>query len=152
MNLWIVTIGSSDVQLDSDKVNHDKGRTENERSHKVWQYWYNDEIQDQCYDISFKPKPTYNDSEESYRIAPRALGIVYESNSEEVKQEIWNYLTFPLLGNFIEHLKKIEVPEAIAILLTDQSEVFKDDNSRRKPKSPYWQDTCKLKPIFVRYF
>ncbi|MDB9510547.1 hypothetical protein PN499_05060 [Kamptonema animale CS-326] len=159
MNLWIVTIGSSDVQLDSNKANSDKGRTEKQRSDKVWQYWYEDTIKAECYDIPFEPKRAFNDSEESYRIAARILGIVYESSSEEVKQEIQNYLTFPLLSNFVKEFKKpetpefkkLEPPEAIAILLTDQSEIFKDDNERRKPKSPYWQDTCKLEPIINTY-
>jgi len=151
MNLWIVTIGSSDVQLDSNKVNSDKGRTEKQRSDKVWQYWYEDTIKAECYDISFEPKRAFPDSDESYRIAPRILGIVYESSSEKVKQEIQNYLTFPLLSNFVAELKKLAPPEAIAILLTDQSEIFKDDNKRHKPKSPYWQDTCKLEPIINGY-
>lgn len=151
MNLWIVTIGSSDVQLDSDRVNRDKGRTEKQRSDKVWQYWYDDTIKSECYDIPFEPKPAFKDSEESYRIAPRILGIVYELNSEEVKEEIRNYLTFPLLSNFTKELKKLEPPEAIAILLTDQSEIFKDDYKRRKPKCPYWQDTCELEGIVTHY-
>lgn len=151
MNLWIVTIGSSDVQLDSDKVNRHKGRTEKQRSDKVWQYWYDDIIKEECYDIPFEPKPAFKDSEEPYRIPPRILGIVYESSSEEVKEEIQTYLTFPLLKNFVEELKQLEPPEAIAVLLTDQSEIFQDDNKRRKPKCPYWQDTCKLEPIVKSY-
>ena len=151
MNLWIVTIGSSDVQLNSDKVNRQEGRTEKQRSDKIWQYWYEDNIKAECYDIPFEPKRAFNDSEESYRIAARILGIVYESSSEEVKQEIQNYLTFPLLSNFVKELKKFAPLEAIVILLTDQSEIFKDDNERRKPKSPYWQDTCKLELIINSY-
>lgn len=151
MSLWIVTIGSSDVQLDSDRVNRDKGRTEKQRSDKVWRDWYDDTIKPECCDIPFEPKPAFKDSEESYRIPPRVLGVVYKSSSEEVKEEIRNYLTFPLLNNFVNELKKLEPPEAIAILLTDQSEIFKDDYKRRKPKCAYWQDTCELEGILNRY-
>ncbi len=151
MNLWIVTIGSSDVQLDSDRTNQEKGRTEKQRSDKVWSYWYNDDLKAQHHDIAFEPKPLFKDKDETYRIAPRILGTVYQESSETVQQEIWRYLTFPLLDNFVQALAHYPSPGTIAVLLTDQSAVF-DDRQRRKPKSPYWQDTCELKPILQRYF
>lgn len=152
MNLWIVTIGSSDVQLDSDKVNQDKERTEKQRSDKVWGYWYNDDLKAQYYDIAFEPKSLFKDKEESYRIAPRILGAVYNASSEQVQHEVLSYLTFPLLDNFVEALKQCPAPEAIAVLLTDQSAIFQDDHQRRKPKSPYWQDTYELESILQCYF
>ncbi|WP_026796105.1 MULTISPECIES: hypothetical protein [Planktothrix] len=152
MILWIVTIGSSDVQLDSDKVNRDKGRTEKQRSNIVWRNWYNDDILYQCYDVSFEPQPVFQDVEESYRIAARILGKVYQLSSEKVKPQIENYLTFPLLNNFVKKLKPIEIPDAIAFILTDQSQIFQDNTQRRQPKSPYWQDTCELKLILENYF
>jgi hypothetical protein len=155
MILWIVTIGSSDVQLDSDKVNRDKGRTEKQRSNIVWRNWYNDDILYQCYDVSFEPQPVFQDVEESYRIAARILGKVYQLSSEKVKQEIETYLTFPLLNNFVdfvENSENIGVPDAIAFILTDQSQIFQDNTQRRQPKSPYWQDTCELKLILENYF
>ena len=152
MILWIVTIGSSDVQLDSDKVNRDKGRTEKQRSNIVWRNWYNDDILYQCYDVSFEPQPVFQDVEESYRIAARILGKVYQLSSEKVKPQIETYLTFPLLNNFVKKLKPIEIPDAIAFILTDQSQIFQDNTQRRQPKSPYWQDTCELKLILENYF
>ena len=152
MILWIVTIGSSDVQLDSDKVNRDKGRTEKQRSNIVWRNWYNDDILYQCYDVSFEPQPVFQDVEESYRIAARILGKVYQLSSEKVKPQIETYLTFPLLSSFVKMLKSSEVPDAIAFILTDQSQIFQDDTKRRQPKSPYWQDTCELKLILENYF
>lgn len=151
MKLWIVTIGSSDVQLDSDKVSRDKDRTEKQRSDKVWRDWY-DDIKPDCYDISFVPKTAFPDIEESYRIPSRVLGTVYQENSTEVQDEIWSYLTFPLLNNFSQRLKGLGGLGAIAYLLTDQSAIFDSDEERRKPKSPYWDDTCKLEPILQRYF
>jgi hypothetical protein len=151
MNLWIVTIGSSDVQLDSDKTNQAKGRAEKQRSDKVWSYWYTDDLKAQYHDISFEPKPLFKDREEAYRIAPRILGAVYTASSESVQQEIWDYLTFPLLDNFVQALADYPAPEAIAILLTDQSTIL-PSGRQRQSKSPYWQDTRELKPILQRYF
>ena len=151
MNIWIVTIGSSDVQLDSNKINREKGRTEKQRSDKVWHYWYGDKIKANCYDIAFEPKRVYKEPDEPYRIEPRILGTVYESSSSEVRDEIWNYLTFPLLDNFTKELKTSPL-DAIAVLITDQSEIFPSDNTRGKPKCAYWQDTCTLKLILERYF
>lgn len=150
MNIWMVTIGSSDVQLDSDTRSREKGRNEKQRSNKVWSYWYEDTKPD-CYDIAFEPKQPYKDLDESYRIEARVLGSVYQSSSPEIQDEIWQYLTFPLLDSFVEKLRHSS-PDAIAVLLTDQSKIFQDDNKRRKPKCPYWQDTCKLEPILKRYF
>jgi hypothetical protein len=152
MNLWIVTIGSSDIQLDSDQTNQKKGRTEKQRSDKIWHYWYTDELKAENYDVSFEPKPLYKDKEELYRIAPRLLGNIYRESSEDVKQEIWSYLTFPLLDNFVRKLEEYPKPEAIAVLLTDQSQIFFNDNQRHKPKNPYWQDTCELELILRVYF
>jgi hypothetical protein len=152
MKLWIVTIGSSDVQLDSDKVSREKKRTEKQRSNAAWKDWYNDDIKPDCYDISFIPKTAFPDIEETYRIPSRVLGTVYQENSAEVQEEIWSYLTFPLLEQFTERLKSLGVPDAIAYLLTDQSAKFDSDEERRKPKSPYWDDTCKLESILQGYF
>ncbi|MBD2045490.1 hypothetical protein H6F78_07745 [Coleofasciculus sp. FACHB-64] len=153
MNLWIVTIGSSDVQLDSDNKCREKNRTEKQRSNKIWHYWYDDEVQADCHDIAFEPKQSYKDKDEPYRIEARALGMVYEASSPDVQKEILSYLTYPLLDNFVEKLKLEESsPNAIAVLLTDQSKIFHSDAERRKPKCPSWQDTCTLKPILKQYF
>jgi len=151
MSLWILTIGSSDVQLDSDKTNQEKGRTEKQRSDKVWSYWYTDDLKEQCHDIPFEPKSLFKDKEEPYRIPPRILGKLYQASSEQVQQEIWGYLKFPLLDNFVEVLKQHTLPKSIAILLTDQSAIFQDAQQRRKLTSPYWQDTCTLQPILEQY-
>ena len=152
MSFWILTIGSSDIQLDNDKTNQAKGRTEQQRSDKAWSYWYTDDLKAEYYDIPFEPKQIFKDKEEAYRIAPRILGEVYKSSCQKVQDEIWSYLTFPLLNTFVQELENHPTPEAIAILLTDQSVIFQDQRQRHKPKSPYWQDTCELKSILQRYF
>jgi hypothetical protein len=159
MNIWIVTIGSSDVQLDSDNKCREKGRTEKQGSDKIWKYWY-EEVQEDCYDIAFEPKQSYKDRNESYRIEPRVLGMVYEASSPEVQKEIFSYLTFPLLDNFVGTLKNPpsdaiafgDTQSIIAVFLTDQSEFFSSNVKRRNQKCPYWQDTCTLKPILKQYF
>jgi hypothetical protein len=153
MNLWIVTIGSSDIQLASKKTCKDKGLKDSQLSHKVWGYWCSDEIKED-YRLPFPcdPKPAFSDIDEPYKVGARILGTVYKANDEELQQEIWGYLTFPLLDNFVRALQKSPAPEVIAVLLTDQSELFADDNQRRKPRVPYWQDTCELKSILEKYF
>jgi hypothetical protein len=151
MKLWIVTIGSSDVQLHSDKYNREKDRTKQQYSDKIWRDWYED-IKPDCYDISFEPKTAFKDVEETYRIQSRVLGTIYEQHSAEIQEEIRSYLTFPLLSNFIKKLRGLGVPDVIVYLLTDQSAIFDVDEKRQKVKSPYWEDTCKLEPILQGYF
>lgn len=152
MNLWIVTIGSSDVQLKSDATNQQEGRNQGEMSHEVWKYWYEDGIKNEhCYSVVFEPKRAFEDKDENYRIASRVLGTVYELSDEDIQTEIFDYLTFPLLSKFIERLKSIDVPDEIALLLTDQSKII-GEQERQDIKSPYWDDTGKLEPIIERYF
>jgi hypothetical protein len=152
MNLWIVTIGSSDVQLESIQASQNKGRTEKQRSDKVWSYWYGEELKAEYYDIAFEPKQLFKDKEEAFRIAPRILGAVYKASPVEIQQEIFSYLTFPLLDNFEQELQRLPAPEIIVVILTDQSKVFVEGSQRRQPKSPYWLDTYDLQPILTEYF
>ncbi|MEM7772285.1 MAG: hypothetical protein AAF327_17445 [Cyanobacteria bacterium P01_A01_bin.37] len=152
MHLWIVTIGSSDVQLDSDRTCKEKKRTPSEYSEKVWRYWYTDDIKADCNDIDFSPKTLFPYKDETYRISPRILGTVYQAKDQVGQDEIFSYLTFPLLDNFVKELETSPKPEAIAIILTDQSTIFQADQQREKIKSPYWLDTCELKPILESYF
>jgi hypothetical protein len=153
MNLWIVTIGSSDIQLHSDATNKQQGRSQGEMSHEIWSYWYEDGIKNEhCYSVVFEPKRAFEDKDENYRIASRVLGTVYELSDEDTRTEIFDYLTFPLLSKFIERLQSIDVPNKIALLLTDQSQIFSSEEQRQDIKSPYWDDTCKLEPILKRYF
>ena len=161
MNIWILTIGSSDVQLDSNSLSKKKGRTENNNySDKIWNYWYTDELKtDYNLPSSAAPTRTFSDKDELYRIAPRILGTVYRNSSESCQQEILTYLTFPLLDNFVVQLKDknlnnpeaYPLPDAIVLLLTDQSAILSDYQQRRKSNSPYWQDTCELEPILRHY-
>jgi hypothetical protein len=156
MNLWIVTIGNSDVQLVSKKVCKEKGLKESQYSNNVWGYWCTDEIKEN-YQLPYPcdPKRVFDDVDEPYKIGARILGTVYKANPKDVQQEVWSYLKFPLLDNFVDVFRKrpeqYPAPEAIAVLLTDQSAIF-DDRQRSTLKSPYWQDTCELELILQTYF
>ncbi len=136
MNLWIVTIGSSDVQLGSE-------------ARKKWDYWCNDDIKT---DYSFPSKSWNLHPAENgyYQVDPRILGIVYRAN-EISQDEIFSSLRFPLLDNFCQLWKDEpdQLPEAITVLLTDQTDIF-PEYSRRQ--DPYWKDTCELRPILEKYF
>jgi hypothetical protein len=151
MNVWIVTIGSSDVQLDSDRISKNKKRSQDQYSEKIWRYWYTDDLKADCHYIRFEPKPLFKDKDEPYRVPPRVLGFVYQDKDAAGQDEIFSYLTFPLLDNFVELLKQHPTPDAIAIVLTDQSAIFQDEE-QQGVKSAYWQDTCTLQPILERYF
>ncbi|MEQ8466980.1 hypothetical protein [Coleofasciculus sp. E1-EBD-02] len=153
MAIWIVTIGSSDVQLDSDKISKEKGRGKNQYSNKKWTDWYEDNILSECHDIKFELKQTYNYVNQLYRIEPRVLGTVYQYHSPQIQEQIFSYLTFPLLDTFVERLKaETDQLDQIIVLLTDQSQIFSDNYTQRKITCPYWQDTHKLQPILARYF
>ncbi|NJR22745.1 MAG: hypothetical protein HC786_11555 [Richelia sp. CSU_2_1] len=132
MNIWIITTGSSDVQLTTNDLWHD---------------WYYDgsPVKRNCKNLEFKPTQVIEDNEETYRIAPRVLGKVYEAQPEEV----WQYLEFPLLRQFSTQLQDKKITK-IYILVTDQTEKYNEE--REDIRCPYWQDTCELQPIFERYF
>lgn len=131
MNIWIVTTGSSDVQLKSDES---------------WDDWYGrSPVKENCENLPFKPTQILEDSDEPYRIAPRVLGRVYETQSDEV----WECLEFPLLHQFAAQLKGKAI-DKIFLLVTDQTDTFNEEQEDRR--CPYWQDTCELQPIFKRYF
>ncbi|MEY3868759.1 MAG: hypothetical protein RLZZ338_2650 [Cyanobacteriota bacterium] len=132
MNIWIVTTGSSDVKLKTDKN---------------WNHLYRS-IRNQL-NLSFSPyRPPNSDSEEAFMVPARITGMVYGGQLEEYYDD----LTFPLWEAFSQQLKGhlISEQDQIVLILTDQSATFDADDKRQK-KSPYWQDTCELKPILERY-
>ncbi|MFW5667236.1 MAG: hypothetical protein ACOC2Z_17150, partial [Coleofasciculus sp.] len=153
MAIWIVTIGSSDVQLDSDKISKKKGRRENQRSDKMWRNWYDYDILGKFHNITFELKQIDNHVTQPYRIEPRVLGTVYQYHSPQIQEEIWSYLTFPLLDTFVNRLKaETDQLDQIIVLLTDQSQIFSDYQTQHQFTCPYWQDTHPLQPILARYF
>lgn len=135
MNIWIVTTGSSDVKLKTD----DNWNT-------LWK-----KVRSQLYDRPFKPtQPPNPDEDEPFIVPARVMGMVYGS---QLTDEYYEDLHFPLLDAFSAKLleKGKTNPDKIILMVTDQEAVFNEED-RRLDKSPYWQDTCTLKPIFEAYF
>jgi hypothetical protein len=131
MKVWVVTTGSSDVQLATDAF---------------WNDWYPG-VKSDCYHLpveELRPKQVRDD--ESYRVAPRILGKVYDAYPGEV----WGYLRFPLLDAFTARIRD-ECIDQIFLLLTDQSLIFGDED-KNDVWCPFWQDTGALLPVFERYF
>jgi hypothetical protein len=134
MNVWLVTLGSSDVQIkDAD----------------VWGDWYQ-EIKRSIHGIdrkAFTPTRTHDDEGVPYRMAARVLGMAYEKLGSKVTEQ----LKFPLLEQFQQQLlNEVAAIDQIVVLTSDQTAVFNDDN-RASYRCPYWQDTGLLYPIVAAY-
>ena len=135
MNIWIVTTGNSDVKLKTDEH---------------WGTLFR-KVRSQLYNRQFTPtQPPNTDDDEPFIVPARAMGMVYGT---QLTDEYYQDLHFPLLDAFSAKLleKGRTNPDRIIVILTNQEVVF-DDQERTIDKSPYWQDTCTLKPIFERYF
>lgn len=131
MNVWLVTIGSSDVQLKNDEH---------------WSDWSYD-IKKSLDGIQFEPTRSIDDEGEPYRLPARVLGIAYD----QLGDEVWNALTFPLLEAFTAQLQEMGTQiDQIIVLMSDQSTIF-SKRDREEKRCPYWQDTCLLQPILDRY-
>ena len=132
MNIWIITTGSSDVQLknkDRWHTLHSKVRSELGTSKQ------------------FSCSESEQSGKKLWRYPSRAMGIVYG----QALAEHYEDLDFPLLNSFSDYLKEEQIElNQIIVLLTDQSDVVSAAN-KGKPSHPYWQDTCTLKPILQHY-
>lgn len=133
-NIWLITTGSSDVQV---------------KDAAVWSDWYQ-EIKSCLYDIDrrrFTPTRTVDDAGVPYRMAARVLGLVYKNLGKSIVEQ----LEFPLLQQLQQKLKNEQVSiSQIMILISDQSRVFEEEE-RDSHYCPYWQDTCLLYPILADY-
>ncbi len=131
MNVWLLTTGSSDVQLTSDEN---------------WSDWWQ-EIKKSLYRIQFEPVRAIDDEGEPYRLPARVLGIAHDRLPDQVQP----YLLFPLLQNFMQKLEteKIQIDQVI-ILISDQEDIF-PESERETKRCPYWQDTYQLYPILESY-
>ncbi|MBW4507987.1 MAG: hypothetical protein KME64_15960 [Scytonematopsis contorta HA4267-MV1] len=133
MNIWIITTGSSDVQL---------------KTKENWNHLYR-QIRNKCDNRDFSPsRPTNADGDEPFQVPARVMGIVYGENIEE-----YDNLCFPIFETLSAKLFEIKAtPDKIIVITTDQSEIFPDSEYKRSNKCPYWQDTCSLQEIFKLYF
>jgi len=136
MNIWIVTTGNSDVILKHDKnwgKLHTKVDDKLERPHSP-----------KAIPINSK------DREEGYTVSSRVLGIVYGDQAEDL---YLSDLKFPLLDTYNSYIKEHNIElDKIVVILTDQSKIFVTEEQRLGDQSPYWQDTCTLRPLFEWYF
>ena len=149
MNIWILTIGSSDVQLQSKAANRSIPLDDRQFSEKIWSTWAEDHEEE--WEVAFTPTQAFVDETEPYRVPARALGEVYQASSESRQAEIRSYLEFPLLKNFFKAFEKKPAPDLIFLVLTDQVALFTDSRELRSPKCAYWQDTAALEPIVAHH-
>jgi hypothetical protein len=143
MSIWIITTGNSDVQLNKDSYWED--------FHEAVRYDDKDIRKCDKFAAIQEDKAT----DEVYPVPARILGIVYRNHV----QENYDDLAFPLLDTFTQYFldKPNEKPSIIIVLLTDQRNIFVDEDGDLNEKvenefSPFWQDTCTLKLIFQEYF
>ncbi len=128
MNIWILTLGSSDVQLKT-KAN--------------WTKLFR-EVRSQLDGRGFNPGL---EMEGRFQVPARVMGVVY---SQPQAEQHFEDLVFPLLDNFTTQLEEqlIEIDQVI-LVLSDQSVFTKSERSSQF--HPYWQDTCTLRPLLEKY-
>lgn len=133
MTIWIVTIGSSDVQL---------------LPQNSWQKLFRTARSKIPGSLQFEPRQLEPDPRKPSLVPSRVMGMVY---GEQPIDE----LVFPLLDNFRSLIEKeilLGEGDRIVVLLTDQSQVFELTRYAQDKTSAYWQDTCALEPILECYF
>ncbi|NLQ05610.1 hypothetical protein [Cylindrospermopsis raciborskii] len=130
MNIWIITIGNSDVQLKNEgKRDWSRLRREAQRQGLLKH--------------DFDPEKTDADN---YRVPARVMGIVI---GNQLNDENYQDLHFPMLDIFSEKLQDEKLPHRIIVILTNQDVAYNGNNVNQR--SPYWKDTCTLKPILDKY-
>ena len=129
MTIWIVTIGSSDVQLLPKNSWHELFRMARSTIPG---------------NLKFEPRQLEPEARKPSLVPSRVMGMVY---GEQAIDE----LVFPLLDNFRSRVRLV-ADDRIVVLLTDQSQVFELTKYAQDKTSAYWQDTCTLEPILERYF
>lgn len=128
MNIWIITVGSSDVQLNS-------------KEHWVELFR---SVRSELDDRGFKPVEGMN---KRFLVPARVMGTVY--SQPQAEQYFDSDLEFPLLSNFASQLQDVKLDKVI-LVLTDQTSIF-PPQARGSQSCPYWQDTHTLEPILKRY-
>jgi hypothetical protein len=127
MNVWILTIGSSDVQL---------------KPKNNWTNLYRSGRSQLKPDRGFSPSKLPDS--DCLRVPARVMGVIYSQPQASLDD-----LEFPLVDNFINKLKTQQLAiDKVILVLSDQS-VFPE--IKRGQKHPYWQDTCTLQPILKNY-
>ena len=149
MNIWIITTGSSDIQLTTDKHWNslcDRSKEQQDNNKKLH---FDKKIELTKSVI----KPKGSDHPITRFLAPaRAMGIVY-GNAIAEKAEYYNDLDFPLLNNFSTLLKKKKIIfDRIIVVVTEQTDLFTTPAEKNQIYCPYWQDTCSFEELIKQYF
>jgi len=127
-NIWILTIGSSDVQL---------------KTKSNWTKLFR-AARSQLDDRGFTP---VDGIEGRFQVPARVMGVVY---SQPQAAQNFDDLVFPLIDNFISISEIKDQPiNKIILVLGDQS-IFKPAE-RSSQNHAYWQDTCTLQPLLEKY-
>ncbi|QLE56388.1 hypothetical protein [Nostoc sp. TCL26-01] len=134
MNIWIVTTGNSDVQLKHDFLAKDKAR---------WNNLYR--TGSQALRTNHVFQPVKKDDDMNLTVPARVMGVIC---GNQLNDDIYGDLYFPLLDAFSKKLQGQNQPDRIIVILTNQEAAYKNPDK----KSPYWKDTCTLKPILNKYF
>ncbi|MBF1990824.1 hypothetical protein [Fischerella thermalis] len=134
MNIWIITTGNSDVQLKHDFLTKDKAR---------WNNLYRTGKQALKRDHAFQP--VKKDDDVNLTVPARVMGVIC---GNQLNDDIYGDLYFPLLDAFSKKLEGQNQPDRIIVILTNQEAAYTNPDK----KSPYWKDTCTLKPILDKYF
>ncbi|MCG6137043.1 MAG: hypothetical protein MET45_20815 [Nostoc sp. LLA-1] len=132
MNIWIITTGNSDVQL--------KNKTN-------WINLYREGRRGLERDYNFQPSQKEDDV--IFTVPARVMGVIYgtQLDNNQLDKDIYQDLYFPLLDAFSEKLQGQNQPDRIIVILTNQEAAY----TNPEKKSPYWKDTCTLKPIIDKY-
>jgi hypothetical protein len=141
MNIWIITIGNSDVQL-KNKCNWSRLRREAQRQ-GLLKHDFDPEKTDADIKHNFDPEKT---DAVNYRVPARVMGIVI---GNQLNDENYQDLHFPMLDIFSCKLQDEKLPHRIIVILTNQDVAYNGNNVNQR--SPYWKDTCTLKPILDKY-
>jgi hypothetical protein len=124
MTLWILTIGNSDILLNTDSNWQTLRRRAGNPNLNVF-------------------KPVLERDRKSYSVPARSLGLVYQEQPESTD------LSFARIDTLCQKFDQSPLPDQLIILLTDQSALFENV---RNEYSPYWQDTCELRSLLTPYF
>lgn len=137
MATWFLTIGNSDIQLlNGDYWNSLYGQNKKQEGFVIPRYFNN-------------LKKMKDEATKRYIPPARVIGYLYGNASEH-----YNDLVFPLLDVFKEYFLQ-EAEKAIAldhvyVLLSDQSNIFKNDDLE-DIYCPFWTDTCTLESLIRTY-
>ena len=135
-NTWIVTIGSSDIQITN------QGNWQN-----LYRKARGEDSEIRALNFG-RLSEVPNTRPIRYTAPPRLIGRVYQMASETVLD---NDLEYPLLDSFVQYLQDKNI-QTIVPIFTDQSQVFNSESITQVPRdSPFWQDTSEIEFIICRY-